>query len=181
MSVTFGELKETFLGPISFIAGDKGLQRVAFKSLALLKSEEVFSQEEPSLKGLETVGTLLAEMNEYLFGIRREFTVDIDWGVLNDFQYQVLSQIAKIPYGDVWSYGEIAARLGKPKAARAVGLALSRNPMPIVIPCHRVIGSDHKLYGYSAPDGVQTKRQLLMIEGHTLEDDRVIMSCNKSF
>jgi methylated-DNA-[protein]-cysteine S-methyltransferase len=180
LGLTFGELKETQLGPMSFIAGDNGLQRVAFKPLALLKSEADFNREGPSLKGLETVGVLLAEMNEYLFGIRREFTVDIDWGVLNDFQYQILSQIAKIPYGDVWSYGEVAARLGSPKAARAIGGALSRNPMPIVIPCHRVIGSDHKLHGYSAPGGVDTKRQLLEIEGHTIAGECVIMSYNKS-
>lgn len=176
MGLTFGELDETILGPICFIAGDKGLRRVAFKPLALLKSEEDYSQEEPSLKGLETVGALLAEMNEFLYGIRREFSVDIDWDVLNGFQRQVLRQVAKIPYGDLQSYGEVAAGLDKPKAARAVGRALGRNPIPIVIPCHRVIGSDHKLHGYTAPGGLETKRKLLMLEGVTVEDDRVIMS-----
>lgn len=176
MGLTFGEIKETKLGQISFVAGDHGLQRVAFKPLALLKSEENYSQEEPSLKGLETVGILLTEINEYLFGIRKTFSVDIDWHGMGDFQRQVLRLTAKIPYGDLWHYGEVAARLGKPKAARAVGGALARNPMPIIIPCHRVIGSDQKLHGYTAPGGVETKRQLLKLEGRIFEGDCVVMT-----
>jgi methylated-DNA-[protein]-cysteine S-methyltransferase len=175
LGLTFGELKETVFGPISIIAGDRGLQRVAFKPLTLLKSEDYSKQNEPSLKGLETIGTLLAEINEYLFGIRKNFSVDIDWDIMDDFQRDVLSLSNEIPYGDLWTYGEIARRLDKPKAARAVGRALGSNPMPIIIPCHRVIGSDNKLHGYSAPGGVKIKAQLLEIEGRIVEGDRVIM------
>ncbi len=176
MGLTFGELKDTVIGPISIVAGDEGLLRVAFKPLAQLKSEEYSQQEKPSLKGLETVGALLAEINEYLFGIRRIFSVDIDWEVMDGFQRDVLYLTAQIPYGEVLSYGEVADQLGKPKAARAVGGALGRNPMPIVIPCHRVIGSDHRLHGYTAPGGVETKRHLLRTEGHVVKGDRVVLS-----
>ncbi len=175
MGLTFGELKETKLGPVSFVAGDRGLQRLAFLTLSQLKDKENFTQEEPSLKGLETVGILLTEINEYLFGIRKTFSVEIDWRMMGDFQRQVLRLTTKIPYGDLLSYGELADRLGNPQAARAVGGALGRNPMPVIIPCHRVVGSDQKLHGYTAPGGIETKRQLLKIEGHTFNDDRVVM------
>ena len=79
------------------------------------------------------------------------------------FQKQVWHALTEIPYGTTETYGQLAARIGKPKAARAVGQANNRNPLPIVIPCHRVIGADGTLTGYS--DGMEIKRILLRIEG----------------
>ncbi len=174
MERTFGELRETPVGPISFTAGDGGLQRVDFLTLAALKAKVQMEVTQPSLEGLMTVSTLLVELNEYLFGIRKFFTVRIDWDLLPDFQRRVLEAAATIPWGEVRSYGAIAAELGKPGGARAVGRALATNPMPIVIPCHRVVGVDGRLHGYAAPDGIQTKAFLLRLEGRVITEENCV-------
>jgi len=176
LGVTFGELRENPLGyPISMIAGDRGLQRVVFMSLKATKMEMEYPGDEPSFKGLEVISTLINEINEYLFGFRKKFSIYIDWESVNGFQRDVLQMTYKIPYGSICRYGEIAGHLDKPGSARAVGRALSENPMPIVIPCHRVIGADQKLHGFAAPDGINTKARLLRLEGHIIEDNRVIL------
>lgn len=174
MNLTFGELAETPIGPLSFVAGDDGLRQVSFMRLQQLKANEGFQDNGPSLKGLETIGTLLIEANEFLFGIRKKFSIDVDWDVLHGFEREVLQEVYEIPYGEVLTYGEVARHLGKPKSARAVGRALSMNPIPIVIPCHRVIGADKRLVGYTAPEGLKTKTFLLQLEGHRVEGDRVV-------
>jgi methylated-DNA-[protein]-cysteine S-methyltransferase len=166
LGLTFAQLEETPIGPISFMAGDQGVTRVAFFNLMTLKESQSISDNAPSLQGFETLATLLVEINAYLFGLQRFFSVDIDWNVVGGFQQQVLRIIAEIPFGCISSYGAIAEKMGKPGAARAVGVALSRNPLPIVIPCHRVVGSDHRLHGYIG--GVETKAFLLRLEGHTV-------------
>ena len=171
MGLTFAQLEETPIGPISFMAGDRGIRRVAFSNLMTLKDSQSISDNAPSLKGLETLGTLLVEMNAYLFGVQRTFSVDIDWDVVGGFQQQVLRITAEIPFGGISSYGAIAEQMGKPGAARAVGVALSRNPLPIVIPCHRVVGSDHQLHGFIG--GVDTKAFLLKLEGHSVTNHQI--------
>jgi methylated-DNA-[protein]-cysteine S-methyltransferase len=155
------------------MAGDQGLEEVAFASLKDFKARLPVVEEEPSLKGMETISTLLAELSEYFFGIRKVFTTDIDWDVIEGFQKDVLLATAEIPYGEVRTYGELAKQLGKPGSARAVGTALARNPMALVIPCHRVVGSDRKLHGFAAPDGIVSKARLLKLEGHSLLGDRL--------
>jgi methylated-DNA-[protein]-cysteine S-methyltransferase len=87
---------------------------------------------------------------------------------LRPFQIQVLQIVFSIPYGGTRTYGEIAYDIGNPKAARAVGRANATNPMPLVIPCHRVIGSDGKLRGYGGGEGLATKEWLLQMEGAVL-------------
>ena len=171
MGLTFAQLEETPIGPISFMAGDQGIRRVAFSNLMTLKESQSISDNAPSLKGLETLATLLVEMNAYLFGIQRTFSVDIDWDVVDGFQQHVLRITAEIPFGAISSYGAIAEQMGKPGAARAVGVALSRNPLPIVIPCHRVVGSDHQLHGFIG--GVDTKAFLLKLEGHSVTNHQI--------
>lgn len=172
MDITFGTLMETGLGTISFYAGDNGLKRLAFMDLQALKEKENIDDLPPSLQGMETIGVLLSELNEYLFGIRKSFSVKIDWSVMGGFQREVLTFTSNIPYGQVLTYGEVAKEVGKPGASRAVGRALGSNPMPIVIPCHRVIGSDGGLRGYT--DGIQTKTFLLSLEGHRVESGKVV-------
>ena len=174
MNLTFGELAETSIGPLSFIAGDEGLRQASFMRLKQLKTGEEIQDTGPSLKGMEMIGTLLIEMNEYLFGIRMDFSVEVDWHVMQGFGREVLQEVCRIPYGDVLTYGDVARRLGKPKSTRAVGRALSGNPIPIVIPCHRVIGADKRLVGYTAPEGLKTKVFLLQLEGHQVQGDRVV-------
>lgn len=107
---------------------------------------------------------VLEQIAEYLEGKRRSFDLPIDWSVLTPFQSQALRATFEIPYGEVRTYGELARTLGKPRAARAVGRAEATNPMPLVIPCHRLIGADGKLHGYGAGKGLETKAWLLNLE-----------------
>jgi methylated-DNA-[protein]-cysteine S-methyltransferase len=174
LGLTFAQIDDTPVGPLSFVAGDRGLRGVAFTKLETLKSLFTLPDEAPSLPGWDTVGKLLVEVNAYLLGFQRAFTVDIDWACLPGFQRQVLRVTSEIPYGRVLTYGAIANQLGKPGAARAVGWALGRNPMPVVIPCHRVIGSDHALHGYLG--GKHIKAFLLTLEGHTISNHKLIRS-----
>lgn len=104
------------------------------------------------------------QISAYLTGERRHFDLPVDWLRLTDFQRQVLEAARAIPYGETASYGEVARRIGKPRAARAVGQALAVNPMPLVVPCHRVVGADGSLRGFGAVGGVDTKQRLLEIE-----------------
>jgi len=108
------------------------------------------------------------QLREYLAGRRTRFTLPIDWKGMSPFQRQVLKATCRIPYGKTQTYGEIARRTGHKAAARAVGQALGSNPVPLVIPCHRVLAVDGSLGGYSAPGGVNLKRRLLRMEGATL-------------
>lgn len=106
------------------------------------------------------------QLEEYFAGSRKDFDLPLR---LNgtEFQVKVLKALLKIPYGETVSYGEIAKRIGKPKAMRAVGAANGRNPIPIVVPCHRVIGSGGDLTGFGG--GLDTKEALLRLEAENSE------------
>ena len=108
-----------------------------------------------------------AELQEYLAGKRRTFDLPLN-PCGTAFQQTVWSALRDIPYGQTVSYGEIARKIGKPNASRAVGMANNRNPLPIFIPCHRVIGANGSLVGYGG--GLEIKRRLLAIEGRELPD-----------
>jgi methylated-DNA-[protein]-cysteine S-methyltransferase len=89
----------------------------------------------------------------------------VDWSLLRPFQQSVLRATYAIPFGETRTYKEIAEQVGHPNAARAVGRAEATNPMPLVLPCHRVIGMDGKLHGYGMAEGLITKAWLLKLEG----------------
>jgi len=101
------------------------------------------------------------QLTAYFAGKRKTFELKLN-PVGTEFQLQVLEELQKIPYGITASYGDIAKRIGRPKAVRAVGAANGRNPIPIIIPCHRVIGSTGKLTGFGG--GIPTKKALLKLE-----------------
>ena len=104
-----------------------------------------------------------AELKEYFAGERKEFTVPVRL-MGTEFQKKVWAALAEIPYGGTATYGEIAARIGSPKACRAVGTANHHNPVPIIVPCHRVIGAGGSLTGYGG--GLEVKAYLLTLERH---------------
>ena len=106
------------------------------------------------------------QLDEYFAGKRREFDLDVDLRPAREFGRAVLEQLAQVPYGELTTYGRLAARAGKPRAARAVGTVMNRNPVPIVLPCHRVVGSTGSLVGYAG--GLDRKRTLLELEGALL-------------
>ena len=105
---------------------------------------------------------LRGQLREYFAGDRRAFDLDVA-AVGTPFQHRVWDALAEIPYGSVVTYGALAERIGRPSAARAVGLANGRNPLSIVVPCHRVVGSGGVLTGYAG--GLDVKRRLLAHEG----------------
>jgi methylated-DNA-[protein]-cysteine S-methyltransferase len=106
------------------------------------------------------------ELSEYFGGQRAEFDVPLDWGPMAPFQRAVLEATAQVPLGRVDTYAGIARKIGNPRATRAVGNALGRNPIPVIVPCHRVIRSDATLGGYTG--GLGIKQRLLSHEGVTL-------------
>jgi methylated-DNA-[protein]-cysteine S-methyltransferase len=105
------------------------------------------------------------QVSEYLQGNRRSFDLLIAWELLADFQRQVLQATIAIPYGQTTTYARLAGQVSRPRAARAVGRAQATNPIPLIIPCHRVLGSDGLLHGYGAGEGLSTKAWLLELEG----------------
>jgi methylated-DNA-[protein]-cysteine S-methyltransferase len=106
------------------------------------------------------------ELDEYFEGRRHDFDLSVDLEPLPAFQRTVLDELVRVPFGHLETYGGLAARIGRPRAARAVGGALNRNPVPIVVPCHRVVGASGSLTGYGG--GLERKRALLGHEGATL-------------
>lgn len=106
---------------------------------------------------------LARELDQYFHGKRRAFDIDVDLSGLTPFQTRILTATAKIPFGDVSTYQSVARTAGNEKASRAAGGALNSNPIPIVVPCHRVVGSNGSLVGYAG--GLDVKRRLLAIEG----------------
>jgi len=103
------------------------------------------------------------ELRDYFAGKRRDFTFPVR-PAGTDFNQRVWQELTRIPYGETRTYGELARKIGRPNAARAVGSANGRNPVPIVLPCHRVVASGGKLGGYGG--GLELKKRLLELEGH---------------
>jgi methylated-DNA-[protein]-cysteine S-methyltransferase len=106
-------------------------------------------------------------LQKYFAGERVSFDLPIYRGAFTPFQSAVYEAVRGIPYGMVQSYGKIASKIGRPRSARGVGAAMAHNQLPIIIPCHRVVGASGGLTGYSAPGGVLSKKWLLQLEGVT--------------
>jgi len=132
-------------------------------------SEETFvSRLDPlarSRRDPAALAHITGQLRTYFGDAHFQFDLPLDLERLTPFQRHVLTTIRRIPVGSVWTYGQVAHAIGKPKASRAVGQALGRNPVPIVIPCHRVIAGDGSLGGYSGGGGLTSKRLLLQMEG----------------
>jgi methylated-DNA-[protein]-cysteine S-methyltransferase len=103
------------------------------------------------------------QLDEYFRRRRREFELALDWSLVGEFGRRVLGRTARIPYGEVATYGEVAREIGSPRAARATGNALGANPIPIVVPCHRVVRAGGKIGHYTG--GAERKVRLLELEG----------------
>ncbi len=118
---------------------------------------------EPAATGLDPMlSAALAELAEYFAGERTEFTVPTAFNRGSEFEQAVWAQIASIPYGQTRTYGSIAHAVGEPLGAQAVGTACNRNPLPVIVPCHRVVGANGKLVGFGG--GLPRKRFLLQLE-----------------
>jgi len=169
--LVFGFIAAPHLGQVwvalsecGLCAVEFGVRREAFE--ASLQRQPHREHEYVSREAHPAVSQATHQIQEYLQGKRRRFDFAIDWTILtSDFQRSALKAVSAIPYGETSTYGEIAAKIGHPGAARAVGRANATNPMPLVIPCHRLIGADRRLLGYGGVGGLYTKRWLLVLEG----------------
>jgi methylated-DNA-[protein]-cysteine S-methyltransferase len=151
------------LGPLVLVATGEGLVMLSYRS-AEETVEEVARRISPRvLQAPRRLDGVRRELDEYFAGERRRFDVAVDHSLLGPFARKVLRRTARIPYGEVSTYAAMAAAAGSPRASRAAGNALASNPIPIVIPCHRVLRSGGGMGGYTG--GLERKAQLLELEG----------------
>jgi methylated-DNA-[protein]-cysteine S-methyltransferase len=161
-----GQLKDTPLGDLWLAVSADGLAAVDWAASELVFQEFLTKRfKRPIEKDARRLKQAAGQLEQFLQGKLKVFSLPIDWSLLRTFQQSVLKVTYAIPYGDTRTYGQIAAEIGRPTAARAVGRAEATNPMPLVIPCHRVIGADGKLHGYGGGQGLPTKEWLLKMEG----------------
>ena len=164
--ILIGNIKATPLGEVWAAISPRGLIRVDFGISRTSFEHDVRKQTKSEIEyAPKQVEDAVHQIKEYLMSKRQKFDLTIDWSVLSsDFQRDALRKVFSIPYGETRTYAEVAAQIGHPLAFRAMGRANATNPMPLVIPCHRVIGTDGKLHGYGGKGGIKTKAWLLKME-----------------
>jgi methylated-DNA-[protein]-cysteine S-methyltransferase len=154
------------LGPLVVAATPRGLVRVAYTEPGSEDDalEDLAARVSPRmLEAPERLDEPRRELDEYFGGHRKEFDLPIDWSILRGFTLKVLRETARIDFGELRSYAEVATAAGSPRAVRAAGNALGANPMPVVVPCHRVVRTGGALGGYTG--GLERKEFLLHLEG----------------
>ena len=158
---------ETVFGILRLIRNNKGLLRIYFPNEILSKNK--LHKQYPNQELIEdnlNFKQEIKQLNEYFNGERTNFELDIDLNV-SPFYKKALIEVSKVPYGITSTYSDIAQNLNNPKAVRAVGSANARNPLPIVIPCHRIINKSGKLGGYRG--GLPMKEKLLKFESDNID------------
>ena len=161
------DLVDTPIGTLLVAATERGLCRIAYDAEPDREVDRLAHAF--GLRVLRSTGPIdpaRRQLDEYFDGKRHRFDLPVDLALQADFNRRVLRELARVPYGEVVTYGELAARSARPRAARAVGTVMNRNPLPIVLPCHRVIGANGKLVGYGG--GLDRKESLLRLEGALL-------------
>jgi len=172
---TYRSLFATTLGYGGVVASEEGLLEVflPFAGESEIEMERRIADFYPFTRAENSVTREAALLlRKYFTGERVCFDLPVDRGAFTPFQAVVYAAVAEIPYGVVRSYAEVAARIGRPRTARGVGSAMARNPLPILIPCHRVVGTSGALTGYSAPGGIMSKVWLLQMEGVEIEEGK---------
>lgn len=155
------------IGPLLVAATDRGLLRISFDADPAHHLERIARIAGPRvLRAPKAIDETRRELDEYFEGRRHAFELGLDLRGVTDFTNRVLGELADVPYGQTTTYAELARRAGRPSAARAVGVVMNRNPIPIVLPCHRVVGSSGSLVGYGG--GLDVKERLLRLEGAIL-------------
>ena len=149
------QLLDTPIGTLRLVSKDCKLARVEFQDQHNIQASE-------RLESNSILDCAARQLREYFAGKRQYFELALD-PCGTAFQQEVWTSLQTIPFGEVRSYRDIAHEVGRPKAVRAVGAANGRNPIPIIVPCHRVIGSDGSLTGFAG--GLETKKLLLQLEG----------------
>lgn len=178
MKLFIDSIEDKDYGHFVFAVSDKGLRLLSFgryKGLVdILEHACTFGYTTESNKSkTQKIGR---QIKDYLAGKSNSFETKLDIDYLPPFKRKALRAAYKIPYGKVITYGELAKKAGSPKASRAAGQAMATNPIPIVIPCHRVVGASGHLTGYGGGDGIEFKKALLEMEGVAMRDMKVALS-----
>ncbi|MGW5731876.1 MULTISPECIES: methylated-DNA--[protein]-cysteine S-methyltransferase [Streptomyces] len=157
------------IGPLLLAATDEGLVSVAFHATDTVREQVIerlgsrLGAEPVEAPGSPLLAEPIRQLAAYFAGERHDFDLPLDWSLISGFNRQVLRELTTVPYGAVVGYGDLARRVGQPGAAQAVGMAMGANPLPVVVPCHRVVERDGGIGGFGG--GVETKRRLLALEG----------------
>ena len=159
------DLSDSPVGELLVAVTERGLCRIAYRPDEAL-DELAGDFGARVLRVPRRVEPIRRELHEYFEGNRQTFDLELDLTPVAEFNRLALDELALVPYGQVTTYGALAAKIGRPKAARAVGGAMNRNPIPIVLPCHRVVGAGGSLVGYAG--GLERKEALLRLEGALL-------------
>jgi methylated-DNA-[protein]-cysteine S-methyltransferase len=161
------DLTDSPLGELLVATTPAGLCRVTFDADPEAEADDLARAFGARvLRSPRPLDRVRRELDEYFEGRRQTFDLELDLRPVPRFQRAVLDELARVPYGVTSTYGALAAAIDQPLAARAVGGALNRNPIPVVLPCHRVVGAGGKLVGYGG--GLDRKRTLLALEGAAL-------------
>ena len=167
LDVAYDVLPDTPVGTLLVGVTDRGVCRISFDPEPEHHLELLARTLGPRvLRSSKPVDRLRRELDEYFDGRRHRFDIEPDVRGVTDYYRQVLTELARVEYGTTTTYGALAALTGNPRAARAVGTVMNRNPIPIVLPCHRVIGASGSLTGYGG--GLDRKEHLLRLEGAIL-------------
>jgi methylated-DNA-[protein]-cysteine S-methyltransferase len=167
LDVAYDLLDETPIGPLLVGVSDRGLCRVGFDPEPEAELERLAREFGPRvLRTPSALESVRAELDDYFAGRRRAFDLELDLRAAPEFHRRVLAELSRVEYGRTTTYGTLAAQVGSPRAARAVGTVMNRNPIPIVLPCHRVVGANGSLVGYGG--GLDRKEWLLRLEGALL-------------
>ncbi|MFD7461594.1 MULTISPECIES: methylated-DNA--[protein]-cysteine S-methyltransferase [unclassified Streptomyces] len=160
----------TDIGPLLLAATRDGLVNVVFHAADAVRDRALdrlaarLGTEPVEAPGSPLLAEAIRQVEDYLTGARHDFDLPLDWSLISGFNRQVLRELALgVPYGTVVGYGDLADRVGQPGAAQAVGAAMGANPLPVVVPCHRVVERDGGIGGFGG--GLETKRKLLALEG----------------
>lgn len=162
LDVAYGEL-DSPLGELLIAVTPRGLVRIAYEGEHAVLEELAHEVSPRLLRAPERTDEVRRELEAYFAGERQRFDLPVDWSLIHGFARKVLRATARVPFGQVTTYGTVAARAGSPRGARAAGNALGSNPIPIVVPCHRVLHAGGGLGGYAG--GLDRKRFLLALEG----------------
>jgi methylated-DNA-[protein]-cysteine S-methyltransferase len=158
------DLAETPIGTLLVATTERGLCRISFDPQPDREAEWLAqSFGVKVLRATKPVDPVRRQLDEYFEGTRTAFELPVDLRQSAPFSRTVLEKLARVPYGEVTTYGALAKAADRPQAARAVGTVMNRNPIPIVLPCHRVVGANGALVGYGG--GLERKEQLLKLEG----------------
>lgn len=161
---------ETSFGWLAVVASEWGVSRLFLPEPDRAALAAALEREAPKARAAASALLTKAErrIRAYFDGEPVDFNLPLDLPEVRGFRAKVYDYALRIPWGEVRSYGDVARGIGAPRAARAVGVALGRNPIPLIIPCHRVVASGERLGGFSAPGGLGLKARMLRLEGTVL-------------